>query len=344
MVLAAGLGTRFRPVTDSLPKPLVPLCNRPLIGWAIDSLIDAGVVEVVVNLHHQPLRLEEWLDAEYRGRCELRYSHEPEILGTGGGLRRAREHFEREDVFFLVNGDSVQFPPWAKLAASTRMPGAVASMLLRHPPRDDRFTRVWFDGHRVTAIGATGSGEPLMFSGVHALTPDVFDCLPAREFSGMTEDFYVPMLERGERTIAGVVDDGLWFDVGNPWRYLQASRELSAASGRGEGAMPRGTHVLGEGSLADESSRLEGQVSKSVAGSGVVVEKGATVSDCALWESAHVASGARIESSIVGTGVRVPPGTVLENALVWGGAVVPVDPAKPVVVSPHFDRKPSPCK
>lgn len=337
MVLAAGLGTRFRPVTDSLPKPLVPLCNRPLVAWAIESLIDAGVSEVVVNLHHHPELLRRWLDAEYAGRCDVRYSLEPEILGTGGGLRKARAHFEGEELFFLVNGDSVQFPPWAELAASVRTTGAVAAMLLRHPPRDDRFTSVWFDGIRVTAIGPTGSGEPLMFAGVHALTSDVFEYLPQREFSGMTEDFYVPMLETGDRAIAGVVHDGLWFDVGSPWRYLQASRELTAALVRGEVAMPRGSRVIADGSVVDERARPDGRLSMSVAGRDSVVERDAEVVDSALWEGARVGAGARIKSSIIGGEVTIASGASVANALVWNGergiVVVPIDPTQPTVTT-----------
>lgn len=337
MVLAAGLGTRFRPVTDSLPKPLVPLCNRPLVAWAIDSLIAAGVSEVVVNLHHHPELLRRWLTAEYAGRCEIGYSFEPQILGTGGGLRKAREHFEREELFFLVNGDSVQFPPWAELAGAVRATGAVAAMLLRHPPRDDRFTSVWFDGIRVTAIGPAGSGEPLMFAGVHALTPDVFEYLPQREFSGMTEDFYAPMLDSGDRAIAGVVHDGLWFDVGSPWRYLQASRELTAALVRGEVAMPRGSHVVSEASIADESARIDGRFSKAVAGRDSVVESDAQVVDSALWEGARVEAGATIDASIVGGEVTIPAGARVVNALVWNGerglVTVPIDPNQPTVSS-----------
>jgi NDP-sugar pyrophosphorylase family protein len=333
MVLAAGLGTRFRPVTDSLPKPLVPLCNLPLAGWAVDSLIAAGASEVVVNLHHHPEALRAWLDVRYAGRCAIRYSYEPEILGTGGGLRNARAHFEHEELFLLVNGDSVQFPPWSALVDALRVSGAIAAMLLRHPPRDDRFTSVWHDAGRVTAIGASGTGEPLMFSGVHALTPAVLDRLPDRAFSGMTEDFYLPVLERGDGAIAGVVHDGLWFDVGSPRRYLLASRELTAAIARGEVRVPAGSHVGAGASLVADAARIEGEVSASVLGAKSVVERGATVIDSAVWEGAHVGSGARVESSIVGNDVRVPAGAVISNALLWGREVAPVDSALPVVAT-----------
>jgi len=333
MVLAAGLGTRFRPVTDTLPKPLVPLCNRPLVGWAVDSLIDAGADEIVVNLHHHPEALRAWIDAHYAGRCEIRYSFEPVILGTGGGLRNARAHFEREDMFLLVNGDSVQFPPWNELVESLERSGAIAAMLLRHPPLDDRFTSVWFDGRRVTAIGGSGSGEALMFSGVHALTPGVFDRLPDRDFSGMTDDFYLPVLESGDRKIAGVVHDGLWFDVGSPRRYLQASRELTEAMVLGEVRVPSGSTIGGDASVVADDARLEGRLSKSVLGARAVVEAGAMIADSALWDGAVVGAGARIDVSIVGSGVRVPERAVLINALIWKDSIAPVDPALPLVAT-----------
>jgi len=333
MVLAAGLGTRFRPVTDSLAKPLVPLCNLPLAGWAVDSLIAAGTAEIVVNLHHHPEALRAWLDARYSGRCELRYSYEPVILGTGGGLRNVRAHFEHEEMFLLVNGDSVQFPPWNALVGSLSRSGAIAAMLLRHPPRDDRFTNVWFDGRRVTAIGGSGSGEALMFSGVHALTPAVFERLPDRDVSGMTEDFYLPVLERGDREIAGVVDDGLWFDVGSPRRYLVASRELTAAMACCELPVPPGSIVGADASVVADDARVEGRISKSVIGARAFVEGGALVVDSALWEGAVIGSGARVDISIVGSGVHVPAGAVLINALIWNGSVTPVDPALPLVAT-----------
>ena len=333
MVLAAGLGTRFRPVTDSLPKPLVPLCNLPLAGWAVESLLDAGASEIVVNLHHHPEQLRAWLDARYSARCAIRYLHEPVILGTGGGLRNARAHFEREELFLLVNGDSVQFPPWGPLIDSVRRSGAIAAMLLRHPPADDHFTRVWLDAGRVSAIGPEGTGEPLMFSGVHALTPAVFDLLPDRPFSGMTEDFYRPVLARGDRVVAGVVDDGLWFDVGSPRRYLQASRELTAAMARGEVRVHAGSALSGDGSVVAEESRIDGILSRSVAGERVVVEHGAIVSGSALWDGAVVGAGASVERSIVAHGVRVPPNAVVRDALVVRGAVVAADPAIPFVAT-----------
>src|ERR1041385_5137925 len=120
MILAAGYGTRMRPVTYTLPKPLVPVCNRPLLGWAVESLLRAGIRELIVNLHHLPEQIESWLLASYAQECEIHFSFEAEILGTGGGIRRVRPVLEAGEEFVVVNGDTIQFSDYGLLCEARR--------------------------------------------------------------------------------------------------------------------------------------------------------------------------------------------------------------------------------
>src|SRR3954454_20723093 len=178
MVLAAGYGTRLRPVTYTLPKPMVPLCGQPLIAWAIESLLAFGIRDFLVNLHHLPEPIERFLPARFPD-ARFEFSHEPEILGTGGAMRKGRALLEREDEFLLVNGDTVQFPPYDSLLAARK--GALAALTLRHPPQGDRFTPVYFDHGRITGFGK-GTGQVLMFSGTHLVSNRLFDYLPDKDF------------------------------------------------------------------------------------------------------------------------------------------------------------------
>ena len=98
MILAAGYGTRLRPLTYLLPKPMVPLCGKPLIAWAVESLMRAGVRDLVVNLHHLPDVIRRDLPARFPG-AHFDFSFEPEILGTGGGVRKVRALLEGEEDF-----------------------------------------------------------------------------------------------------------------------------------------------------------------------------------------------------------------------------------------------------
>src|SRR5438132_28417 len=224
MILAAGYGTRLRPSTSLLPKPMVPLCGKPLIAWAIEAPVRAGVRNFVVNLHDLPDAIRRELPSRFPD-AHFDFSFEPEILGTGGGVRKVRSLLEREDEFLLVNGDSVASPPYDELLAARKRGDSLAALTLRHPPPNDRFTPVFFEDGLITGFGK-GRGEALMFSGTHLISSRVFRYLPDRDFSGIVEDVYKPLLESGAETLAGVVDDGLWFDIGTPQRYLAASQSM----------------------------------------------------------------------------------------------------------------------
>jgi len=223
MILAAGYGTRLRPLTYSVPKPMVPICNRPLIGYAVENFIRYGVKEIIVNLHHLPEILEHYLTKTYGDQCRFHFSFEPEILGTGGGIRKVRPLLEGDEEFFLVNGDTIAFPQYDKLREARRAKDALAALTLRHPPQGDRFTAVWFDHGEITGFAKSGAGEPLMFSGSHLISSRIFHLLPNKEFSGIVDEVYIPLIASHKETVAAIVDDGPWFDIGTPQRYISAA-------------------------------------------------------------------------------------------------------------------------
>ena len=279
MILAAGYGTRLRPITYLLPKPMVPLCGKPLIAWAIEALMRAGVRDFVVNLHHLPDAIRRDLPPRFPD-AHFDFSFEPEILGTGGGVRKVRSLLEGEDEFLLVNGDSVASPPYDELLAARKRRDSLAALTLRHPPPNDRFTPVFFKDGLITGFGE-GRGEALMFSGTHAISSRIFGYLPDRDFSGIVEDVYKPLLESGAETLAGVVDDGLWFDIGTPQRYLDASRSMPNCAAIGA------------------RSTIEGEVRNSV-----------------IWDDCRIGRGVKLESCIVAHGVTIASSMRLRNAIV----------------------------
>jgi NDP-sugar pyrophosphorylase family protein len=312
IILAAGYGTRLRPLTYTLPKPLDPLCNRALIGWAVESYLAAGVDDIIVNLHHLPAPLEEYLRAQYGNRARFSFSFEEEILGTGGAIRRVRPLLENERDFFLVNGDTVQFPRLQDLADARRRSDSLAALTLRHPPEGDRFTAVWRDGEFVTGFGE-GRGEALMFAGSHCISTRVFDSLPDRDFSGIVGDVYVPALHDGTETLAAIVDDGLWFDIGTPQRYLAASRTFFEATVNGAVAPAEGSRVRGD-SLLHETATAATSIARSAVGAGSIVE--GEVADCVIWDNCRIAANARLKSCVVAHGVEITEPLELRNALI----------------------------
>lgn len=314
MILAAGFGTRFRPVTYTLPKPMVPLLNKPLIAWAVDALLGAGVGEIIVNLHHLPEPLERFLTLEYSGRAKFHFSFEEEILGTGGGVRRVRRLLENEEDFFLVNGDTIQFPPWDELREARRSRDSIAAITLRHPPANDRFTPVYFENGHVTGFGQ-GTGEPLMFSGSHVISSRIFRHLPDKEFSGIVDEVYQPQLDAKTETLAGVVDDGLWFDIGKPSRYLSAMLGLLAADVAKPAAIAADAHI-------------HGSVERSTVGARSIVD--GELCDTAVWDDCNIGERVRLERCIVAHGVTLRGPFEAKDALIC---------AENPAIPPEYERR-----
>jgi NDP-sugar pyrophosphorylase family protein len=277
MILAAGYGARLRPITCTLPKPMVPLGGKPLIAWLVESLLRAGVRDIIVNLHHLPETIESYLPAQFVD-ARFSFSFEPKILGTAGGVRKVSALLERQDDFFLLNGDTFQLPPYDGLRRGRRERDSLSALTLRHPPAGDSYTAVWQQDGVVTGYGK-GRGQSLMFSGSHCVSSRVFRYIPDRDVSDMTTDVYQPLISAGRETIAAVVDDNpLWFDIGTPRRYLAASRALGDMIG---------------------NSIIEGGVIDSV-----------------IWDDCFIGRGVTLKSCIVAHGVEIRTPMQIENAVI----------------------------
>jgi mannose-1-phosphate guanylyltransferase len=282
-------------------------------------MLRAGVTDLVINLHHLPHLLEKYLREAYGSQCTLHFSFEPEILGTGGGIRNVRELL-RDGELLLMNGDTIQSPPFDALWQAREQHDALAALTLRHPPEGDRFTKVWYDDGLVTGIGGeapTPGSEPLMFSGSHVLSPRLFDYLPDRDFSGITEDVYVPLLREGRERLAGVIDDGLWFDIGTPMRYGSAADTLGRMTVEGTYPVAAGSHVDHEqAALVADDAEIEGRLERATIGHGTFVSAGARVRDSSVWDYCVIGEGATVERCCIGHGVVVPAGTELRDVIV----------------------------
>ncbi len=252
LVLGAGFGTRLRPLTDHIPKPVVPLLGRPLIGHALIHLYAGGCQEVHVNAFHEAGKMQAMLDAWVQRRLlrlRLRWSVEaPQILGTGGALRRVEDRL-CTGPFLLLNGDAVlgmDLPAlWAAHRAN-REQGAEATLLCRPRPPGSDLRRVLVDAEgrilEMTGLGRRAgvtaeqlaAAREVVFCGVHAIEPSAVAVLPPDgQESCIVRQGYIPMLAEGRDVRAHVEGDDLVFhDVGTAGRYLEAQRGLFEAGDR----------------------------------------------------------------------------------------------------------------
>lgn len=235
MIFAAGLGLRLRPLTDVIPKPLIPVGNIPLIAHTLSFLKRHGVDEVVINLHYHAGKIIDALGDGGRFGLRIIYSREETLLGTGGGLKRA-ERYLADGTFFLINSDIIADVDLGEVLAFHRENKALATMVLREDPEAESFGPIGVD--RTGRIGrflgvfpaAPGRGlRTCMFTGIHVLDPGVFAYIPGEGYSSITEAMYPALLRRGE-PVFGYVSTGYWTDVGTPDRYERALKD--AAAGR----------------------------------------------------------------------------------------------------------------
>ena len=232
MVLAAGLGIRLRPLTESVPKPLLPLGPYPLLVWNLLLLRRHGVEHVMINLHYLGEQIRHTLGDGSQWRMRLSYSDEPVLLGTGGGIKRVEEFFD-DGPFLVLNGDTIADLDVSQLVAYHRNKEALATMVLRDDPDVERWGVIETDGDdrvlRIQGKGCTSQEKDVapcrrMFAGIHVLDPFMLRHVPPGIFSSII-DAYVWWLERGAM-VAGYVFSGYWSDVGTPERYAQIQRDV----------------------------------------------------------------------------------------------------------------------
>lgn len=231
MILAAGFGTRLRPLTNATPKPLLPVAGTPMIVWNLLLLKRHGIRDVVINLHHLGAMIEEALGDGARFGMRITYSHEPVILGTGGGIKQVESWFGGEPVLVL-NGDTLFDLDLTSLIAFHREQEAAATLVLRQDPEAARWGLVEVTD-QAQVLRITGRGRSLsppttarMFAGIHILHPRLLRSLPVGKESSII-DAYVQGIQEGER-IMGYDFDGYWTDVGTPDRYAQVERDAAA--------------------------------------------------------------------------------------------------------------------
>lgn len=301
MILAAGFGTRLRPLTLERAKPAIPLLGKPLVVRLIQRLLGSGITAFRLNLHHLPHTVEQAFAAGPRAQLPVSFRYEPEILGTAGGLKASEAFFDNEPLL-MVNGDIVLDFPLLDALAFHRSSGALATLVLRRQSPPYRFTplRMDRDGRLCNFKGTTPPGKPgsdtYLFTGVHILQPRIFDFIPPGRFWEINDQVYPTAMAAGEEVFGFPIDDGYWNDVGDPSRYLQAQRDL-LLRGQGHSLVCKSpeAHVVEPADLGPFVS-LE---------RGCIIEGETVVENAILWEDAKLKRSARVRNSVLGSGVTV---------------------------------------
>ena len=211
MILAAGLGTRLRPLTDHVPKPLIPVAGHPLIAYGLSLLRENGIEDVVVNVHHLGERVVTDLGDGSRFGVRIHYSIERTLLDTGGGIRHAgpvldaigRERGSERSPIVILNSDVISEVPIREVLRRHAASGALITLVLRDDPRAGDYGVFGIDAaDRVRRFLGEGDPDPtlreLMFASVHVIDASVIDRMPRGRAFGTMREFYPALFRAGE--------------------------------------------------------------------------------------------------------------------------------------------------
>jgi mannose-1-phosphate guanylyltransferase len=321
MFLAAGLGTRLKPLTEKIPKPAIPLLNVPMLLFNEFLLRDLDLSGIVVNTHHLPKQIRSLFD---RFKCSrVHESHEaPQILGSGGGIWKAKKYLESEDHFIVCNGDNIVLPRESSVIQEFRdyhiRTGAIATLfLIEHEGVGRDFRGVWLNkDNRILDISKQSAGAQSRgyhFIGIQMFSKRIFNLLPEGE-SNIFDDVLIKAIKAGEK-VMGFPNESLWFETGDEKSYLQASRsclELLTGSGasieknflislltthtRGFHIPPLGQPLMGQNVRLSNTAKIDGV---TVIGSHVSVLDNAEIRGSVLLDNVEIPSHTTIQNRIV---------------------------------------------
>ncbi len=234
VILSAGLGTRLRPITDNIPKVMVPIAGKPLLEWHIEQFKRSGVREFFINLHYLPDVIRDYFGDGYKLGVKITYVFEPEIRGTAGGVKNF-ENFLGEN-FFVIYGDMFSLVDYSKMAvAFAEKPGAIGMMVISendHPQdsdlvevdRDMRFLKIYLKPHR--ALPATRK----TLDAVYIFNKRILGYIPTEKYHEIDHQLLSAILAKGEKFYGYETNDYL-YDIGTMERYNQVQEYIKKKTG-----------------------------------------------------------------------------------------------------------------
>lgn len=298
ILLTAGYGTRLQPLTDFLPKALVPLVGKPLVRHNISRLLQAGITTIGLNTHHHAALIKKFAYEQHD--CSLHISHEPIILGSAGGIGGFRDFLESEDFFIVCNGDSISNITSDRFLPDFLQHSPLVMMVLHDCP-DYNNVCINSNGDIIDmrdTLRPNDTFQRLAYTGIAYMSRAFLDLIP----TGASE--LVPLLlelitARPGSVRAAIAHGVAWRDIGTPASYALAHREimLQRMPLIPKRDMPAGALFLGENSQIAEDCTINGFVS---IGSCCRIGPGCTLRDCIVWDQTTITAGSTLNSVVCG--------------------------------------------
>ena len=320
MILGAGIGSRLDPLTRSLPKPLVPIVGKPVMGHLVDLLKKHGFTDIMVNVQYLGHRIEESLGDGSAYGVRIYYSREDKLWGDAGGVKRCESFFADapDDTFLVIGGDDLTDTDISAIVHAHKAKGAVATLGVTPVDDPSEYGIVVADdnGFITRFQEKPKKGEAfsnLANTGIYVFSTRVFNYIPAETFFGFGNNVF-PALLAADEPMLSVPSEAYWKDVGNLAIYRQSQRDV--IDNKVAVDLPTGARIINENCVVCTNASVYGEIRDyTIVGTGATVEAGATVVNSILWDGAVVKAGTYLENSVVGTSVTVSSSHGIFNGL-----------------------------
>jgi NDP-sugar pyrophosphorylase family protein len=330
LILAGGKGTRLRPLTVYTPKPIVPICNRPFLLYQIDTLRRAGIIDITLSLSYQPNKIEHLLGDGSDYGVKLKYTVEPQPMGTAGAYKYAEDLIREPTV--VLNGDILTDLDLKTVIREHNERKATATVVLTpvENPRDYGLVETEPDGRIRRFLEKPKEDEitcNTINAGTYILEPRVLDFIPAGENHSFEYGLFPELLRREESFFAHVPPRTYWIDIGTPRRYLQVHHDLLAnrvnrihmKDRRGDFDSATAAEIDDLSIIGDDCQIKPGaQIINSVLGVGSFVEERARVENSVIWPHTRIGTTAEVTDAIVGRGCHIGRSAIVGPEAVLG--------------------------
>ena len=334
--MAGGFGTRIHPLTISMPKPMIPLINRPIMEHIVNLLKQHGITDLILLLFHQPETIKKYFGDGSEFGVHITYVTPLEDYGTAGAVKAAARHLKER--FMIISGDLLTDFDLSKVLAFHEEKQAKATITLTSVTDPLQFGVVITDKEsRITKfLEKPGWGEVFsdtINTGIYILEPEVLELIPDEENRDWAKDVFPKMLANGD-ALLGCDMQGYWADIGNPEAYLEACQDIchgKVAVQISEPPLSAGSTIfINPGAQVDEQAILSGMVvlgdntriqgntrlTNCVLGRNCQVEEGAVLEEAVLWDNVYIKAGTRVTGANLGHRVRIGQRSTIETGAV----------------------------
>ncbi|MFH1709927.1 MAG: NDP-sugar synthase [bacterium] len=342
VIIAGGLGTRLRPLTYNVPKPIVPLANKPFVFHQIELLRKFGVTEVILNLHYLSDNIRNIFDDGRKLGVKIHYSVETDPLGTAGAVKNAEKFFDTGPMF-IFNGDILTDINLGKMIKfHEEKKGKVTLALTKVEDPTLYGLVITDDDQRVLEFREKPSWEQVtantINAGIYIVDPSIFKLVPKRKEFSFERQLYPMLLEKKEK-IYGYVANAYWMDIGDPVKYLKAHHDILSGDvmavipgnkisaniwveddvNISSSAKVRGPALIGSHSQVAEDVYLDEFV---VLGDSVTIGRGAKLKNCVVHGKTVIKEGVKIEGSIIGAHCTIEEFSTIAGATLADGTIL----------------------